>query len=65
MAVERGWYSEALCHELAHANGWAANHAGGSYASQPSFVKARLGPEDVLSPEAVRVALLAKARKSE
>lgn len=65
LTAERGWYSEALCHELAHANGWAANHAGGSYAPQPSFVKSRLGPEDVLSPEAVRVALLAKAGKSQ
>jgi len=65
LTAERGWYSDVLCHELAHANGWAANHAGGSYVSQPSFVKLRLGPEDVLSPEAVRVALLAKAGKSE
>ncbi len=63
VADTRGWYAETLCHELAHVNGWAANHAGGAYARQPSFVKAQLAAEDLLSPEAVRVALLAKAEK--
>lgn len=58
---ERGWYAALSCHELAHAHGWEAHHPGGSFAPQPSFVKARLGPDDVLPEEAVRVALLAKA----
>jgi len=26
-----GWYARVLCHEMAHANGWEPNHAGGSY----------------------------------
>lgn len=58
---DRGWYADLACHELAHANGWTGDHAGGSLVRQPSFVKARLKPGDVLSPEAVRIALLAKA----
>ena len=24
-----GWYAAALCHEMAHANGWSENHEGG------------------------------------
>lgn len=57
---DRGWYAGLACHELAHANGWEADHPGGSFRTQPSFVKARLEPGDILSAEAVRVALLAK-----
>ena len=60
---DKGRYAALACHELGHASGWGAGHAGGSFAAQPSFVKARLEPDDVLSPEAVRVALLAKADK--
>jgi hypothetical protein len=26
-----GWSARVLCHEMAHANGWEPNHAGGSY----------------------------------
>lgn len=58
---ERGWYAALGCHELAHAHGWEAHHPGGSFAVQPSFVRARLAPDDVLPAEAVRVALAAKA----
>lgn len=54
-------FAALACHELAHSNGWAADHAGGSFLAQPSFVKARLEAGDVLSPEAVRMALLEKA----
>lgn len=61
----QGWYTRIACHELAHANGWTADHAGGRYLAQPSFVKARLTVNDILPPEAVRVALLAKASKSD
>jgi len=25
-----GWYARMLCHEMGHANGWAANHSGGT-----------------------------------
>lgn len=57
----RSAYAELGCHELGHANGWTADHAGGSYLAQPAFVKRKLAEGDVLSPEAVRVALLAKA----
>jgi hypothetical protein len=60
---DKGRYVELACHELGHVNGWGAGHPGGSFVAQPSFVKARLEPEDVLSPEAVRVALLAKGDK--
>lgn len=59
--LERGWYAALACHELAHANGWEAGHRGGSLLAQPSFVKAQLDPADILSAEAVRMALLAKA----
>ena len=58
---DREWYAALACHEIAHANGWAAHHPGGSLLAQPSFVKARLTASDVLPAEAVRVALLAKA----
>lgn len=60
---EAGWYAELSCHEIAHANGWRGDHPGGSFMRQPSFVKAELASEDVLSAEAVRVALLAKTAK--
>lgn len=30
-----GWYAEAMCHELAHVNGWPASHDGGRYLRQP------------------------------
>ncbi len=29
--VDGGWYADLLCHEMGHANGWAANHPGGSF----------------------------------
>ena len=31
MTFTGGWYAELLCHELAHANGWSANHNGGNW----------------------------------
>lgn len=29
--VDGGWYADLLCHEMGHANGWPANHPGGSF----------------------------------
>jgi hypothetical protein len=29
-ANHAGWYERTLCHELAHANGWSANHVDGA-----------------------------------
>jgi hypothetical protein len=33
MELQSGWYARTLCHEKAHANGWAQNHPGGSFRS--------------------------------
>lgn len=33
MQLEAGWYPRTLCHEMAHANGWAMDHPGGSFLS--------------------------------
>lgn len=60
LSDEESWFVAAACHELAHANGWPADHAHGSFGRQPSFVKRDLAPGDVLSSDAVRIALEAK-----
>lgn len=38
-----GWYERALCHELAHANGWPASHA--FHAASPAPPLASQSPE--------------------
>lgn len=58
--VQAGWYAKTFCHELGHANGWHGDHRGGSYLARPPLIKAGLTASDVLSAEAVAVALAAK-----
>lgn len=61
LSNERGWFTATACHELAHANGWAADHHGGSYLAQKSFVKPKLSQDDILPAEMVLAALQAKS----
>jgi hypothetical protein len=42
-ASHDGWYERTLCHELAHVNGWSANHADG--APRPPLHLASESPE--------------------
>lgn len=65
LSNEHSWFTATLCHELAHANGWAADHHGGSYFSQGSFVSANLSEDDILPAELVKAALKAKAANRE
>ena len=46
-----GWYARTLCHELAHANGWPANHS-----RRPPLPKASESRKAVLWREALREA---------
>lgn len=43
-AVAGGWYASVMCHELAHTNGWAHNHDGGSLFAQAPLQPASLSP---------------------
>lgn len=54
MLLEDGWYPRTLCHEMAHANGWAMDHPGGSFLSDK---KAGVDPADVPPPRAVMASL--------
>ncbi|HAY07730.1 MAG TPA: hypothetical protein PKV67_17815 [Hyphomonas sp.] len=54
MSLEGGWYARTLCHEMAHANGWAMDHPGGSYLSDK---KAGVDPADVPPPRAIMASL--------
>lgn len=40
-AVQRSWYTEMLCHEMGHVNGWAADHTGGAVVRQAPLPLAR------------------------
>lgn len=51
-ATNGGWYARTLCHELAHVNGWASNHAGGSLRQQPPIRMASMSPEAIAYAEA-------------
>ena len=42
----RGWYERALCHELAHVNGWAPDHSGGH--PRVKLARANTSPEALL-----------------
>jgi hypothetical protein len=42
-APNRSWYTRALCHELAHANGWPPDHPGHAHSAALPF--ARESPE--------------------
>lgn len=54
MSLEAGWYPRTLCHEMAHANGWAMDHPGGSFQSDK---KAGIDPADVPPPQFVMASL--------
>jgi hypothetical protein len=54
MILTGGWYPRTLCHEMAHANGWAMNHPGGSFLSD---ARAGVDPNDVPPPRALLAAL--------
>ena len=54
MLLEDGWYPRTLCHEMAHANGWAMDHPGGSFLSDK---KAGVDPADVPPPRAIMASL--------
>jgi hypothetical protein len=54
MQLEGGWYSRTLCHEMAHANGWAMDHPGGSFLSDKL---AGVDPADVPPPRAIMASL--------
>ena len=54
MQLEGGWYPRTLCHEMAHANGWAMNHPGGSFLSDKL---AGVDPADVPPPRAIMASL--------
>lgn len=54
MQLEGGWYPRTLCHEMAHANGWAMDHPGGSFLSDK---KAGVDPADVPPPRAIMASL--------
>ena len=47
LAITAGWYARTLCHELAHANGWPANHAGGRLKTQAPVLMARDSPQAI------------------
>ncbi len=55
-ALEAGWYTRTLCHEMAHANGWAMDHPGGSYLTD---ARAGVDPNDVPPPRALLASLAA------
>lgn len=61
LSDERSWFAAMACHELAHANGWAPDHHGGSYFAQKSFVKSKLNQDDVLPAAMVLAALQVKS----
>lgn len=61
LSNDQSWYAATACHELAHANGWAADHHDGSYFAQKSFVKPKLSQDDILPAEMVLTALQAKS----
>lgn len=50
-----GWYARTLCHELAHVNGWPADHPVGAHVRGPF----RLASE---SPQAIALAAAREAR---
>ena len=54
MSLEGGWYARTLCHEMAHANGWAMDHPGGSFLSDK---KAGVDPANVPPPRAIMASL--------
>lgn len=54
MMLTEGWYARTLCHEMAHANGWAMDHPGGSFQSDRL---AGVDPQDVPPPREVLAAL--------
>jgi hypothetical protein len=43
--AQRSWYTEMLCHEMGHVNGWAANHRGGAVARQGPLPFASESPQ--------------------
>lgn len=51
LTVTAGWYAATLCHELAHVNGWSADHRGGSYFKRdpdlPPLLQASASPEAI------------------
>ncbi|MBI1399405.1 hypothetical protein [Hyphomonas sp.] len=55
MMLTEGWYARTLCHEMAHANGWAMDHPGGSFTSDKM---AGINPQDVPPPREVLKALV-------
>jgi len=54
MVLTGGWYPRTLCHEMAHANGWAMDHPGGSFLSD---ARAGIDPNVVPPPRALIAAL--------
>lgn len=58
MSLEGGWYARTLCHEMAHANGWAMDHPGGSFLSDK---RAGVDPTNVPPSRAILASLDAGA----
>lgn len=54
LASDASWYSRTLCHEMAHANGWASDHPGGSFRSDKSR---GINPENVPPPRTIFASL--------
>jgi|GEM_PF-2337860 len=54
LASSASWYSRTLCHEMAHANGWASDHPGGSFRSDKSR---GVDPENVPPPRTIYASL--------
>lgn len=44
--IDGGWYADLLCHEMAHANGWPANHPGGSFLKEGKVPFSHPVPDD-------------------
>jgi hypothetical protein len=54
MTERGGWYARTLCHELAHVNGWPANHSGGSFKTQAPMLMASQSPQAIAFNAAMR-----------
>jgi hypothetical protein len=61
LTITAGWYARTLCHELAHANGWAANHAGGTLRTQKPILMARDSPQAIAHREAMEAKALPRS----
>jgi hypothetical protein len=61
LAVAGGWYASVMCHELAHTNGWAHDHRGGSLFAQAPIQPARLSAQALAYEASQRAAQAAAA----